>query len=468
MSIIKKTLAPAALVVVLGQPAWAQDASPLADAGALQPADAELSPLPAADAGSPQVENSTPSSSSPVSAPEQTKAIGPSAVLDLETRPSPAVESNVISLVDREGLRWRTPAGDFEFNPYLLLQMFGQAKYVDNAWLNLADQDNVTEFGFGTANALFGIAGKGFGRLTFNLTLNPACSGGCLLNQAWVDAYAAESLRVQVGKFKTPMHWSFQVRIGQNQFPRLPASLTARVNLPFGLNAVNPTMLTGFDTGAMAHGVFGGKLGYQIGLFSGEGIGVNSPTSTLSDDLKIPGFLYAGRLTYTPFGPMPLQEGGSDRRPDLRMLIATSASYNVEANAESSNDLRAGVELALVKGPVYWASEAYLVNMSFVERQRGTAGRTFWGACSQIGYRFRGGLEPVVRLESFDRNSTSEAGVLLIPAVGLNYYFSDQNLKLQAMYQGLARIRYANDLAAHQDDNGMPDGLFVVQLQFVL
>ena len=383
--------------------------------------------------------------------------------------PSPvAVESNVVSLADREGFRWRTPAGDFLFNPFLLVQAYMQAKYVNNTWLNLADQDNVTELGFGVGNALLGITGRGFGRVAFNLTLNPACFGACLLNQAWVDITAMDSLHLQVGKFKTPMHWAFQVRIGQAQLPRLPASLTARVNLPFGLNAVSPTLLTGFDLGAMAHGSFGGVFGYQLGLFSGEGIGTNAPTSTLSDDLKLPGLLYAGRLTFTPLGPMPLQEGRGARPKELRLLVAASTSYNIEANAESSNDLRAGVEVALVKGGLYWAAEAYLLHMSFVERQRGTPGRLFWGAYSQVGYRFESGFEPVVRIESFDRNSASNPGVLLIPAVGLNYYFFDQNLKLQATYQGLVRVGYKDDLAAHQDDNAMPDGQFVLQLQFVL
>ncbi len=389
------------------------------------------------------------------------------------TSPTPVAvaapaESNVVSLADREGFRWRTPAGDFQFNPFLLVQAFAQGKYVNNTWLSLADQDNVTELGFGVTNALLGMSGRGFGRVAFNLTLNPACFGPCLLNQAWVDVNVLDELQLQVGKFKTPMHWAFQVRVGQAQLPRAPASLTARVNLPFGLNSVSPTLLTGFDLGAMAHGTFGKVFGYQLGVFSGEGIGTNAPTSTLSDDLKLPGLLYAGRLTYAPFGPMPLQEGSRARLQDLRLQVALSGSYNVEANAESSNDLRAGAEVAVMKGGLYWAAEAYLLQMSFVERQRGTPGRLFWGAYSQAGYRFDFGLEPVVRFEAFDRNSATEPGVLLIPAVGLNYYFFDQNLKLQATYQGLARVGFKDDLSAHQDDNAMPDGLFMLQLQFVL
>lgn len=378
------------------------------------------------------------------------------------------VESHVVSLVDRDGFRWRSAAGDFEFKPYVLVQTYFQGKYVDNSWLGLANQDNVTEMGFGAGNALFGVAGKAVDAVTFNLTLNAACSGPCLLNQAWMDLNAADELRVRVGKFKTPMHWAYQVRAGQAELPRLPASLSAPVVLDFGLNSVAPTIGVGFDTGVMLHGSLGDRLDYQLGVFSGEGSGVNTPTSTLSDSNKLPGLLYAARVAYAPLGRMPLQEGGPGRPRDLRLLVGASTSYNVEANAESSDDLRAGFELAVAKGPFYWATEAYLLRMSFVERQRATPARAFWGGYTQLGYAVTKKIEPVVRLELFDRNSTDSRGVLAIPSVGVNYYLHDQNLRIQALYQGLVRARYATDEEAHRDDNGMPDGTFVLQLQVAL
>jgi len=433
MSAIRRALAAAALVAGFARVAWPAEPPALA-----------IAP-PAAEAGAPPAPEAAPTTASPE-----------------------YVESNVISLVDRDGFRWRNSTGDFELKPYVLLQAYFQGKYVNNEWLDLADQDNVTELGFGASNALLGIAGRAFRPLTFNLTLNAACSGACLLNQAWMDVNAADALRFRIGKFKTPMHWSYQVRVGQAQLPRLPASLSAPVVLDFGLNSATPSIGFGFDTGAMVHGAVREWLEYQVGVFSGEGSGVNSPTSTMSDDYSVPGLLYAARVALTPLGRMPLQEGGPARPRDLRVLVGASGSFNVEANAESSDDLRAGLELAVAAGRFYWGAEAYALRMGFTERQRGTPARLFLGGYTQLGYAITPRIEPVVRLEAFDRNSTARDGLLIVPAVGVNYFIYEQNLRVQAMYQALLRTGYANDTEAHMDDNGLPDGTFVLQIQVAL
>ncbi len=378
------------------------------------------------------------------------------------------IESSVVSLAGREGFRWRTRSGDFEFNPYTLVQAYVQANYVNSRWLALTAQDSVRALGFGTANAILGVAGRGFERITFNLALNAACSGACLLNQAWIDLAVSEGLRLRVGKFKTPANWAVQVRLGQSLFPRLPTSLLARVNLPFGLNAVTPTMALGFDTGVMLHGLAAKRLEYQMGVFNGEGIGVNAPMSTLSDDRGIPGLLYAARLAYYPIGVMKPEETASLEPHATKLLLAVSGSYNVEANAESSDDLRAGAEVAIRTRRLYAAAEAYLLRMAFVERQRGVASRSFLGAYGQIGINAGLGLEPIVRFEVFDRNSLSERGVLLLPSVGMNWYLSGQNLKLSSVYQALIRARYRTELEAHQDDNAIYDHSGLIQLQFSL
>ncbi len=377
-------------------------------------------------------------------------------------------ESNVISLADREGVRWATSSGDFSFKPFVLIQTAYQTKYLDHSWLELTELDRTSEVGFGIDNALLGAAGVGFGRVAFNLTLNAASSGGAILNQAWLDFALAEGLWLRAGKFKTPMHWSYLVRLGETELPRLPASLSSRVVPLFGLNAVAPTIGMGFDTGAMLHGELARNLAYELGLFSGEGIGSNKPTSTMSDQHEwLPGLLYAARLAYTPMGPMAPREGSGGGRDATRILFAASTSYNVEASAESSNDLRAGLEFALTSGALYWSTEAYLLDIDYVELQKAT-NLLFAGAHTQLGYALGYGFEPVVRLELFDRNSTQVRGVFIVPSIGLGYSFSGQNLKLQAMYQGLARLDYASSEAAHHDAAGLPDGLFVLQLQAVL
>jgi hypothetical protein len=356
----------------------------------------------------------------------------------------------------------------FEMNPYALIQSYTQANYVNSRWLALTDQDDVKSVGFGVNNAILGVTGQGFERATYHLAINAACTGGCLLSQAWVDLAMSEALRLRIGKFKTPAHWAVQVQLGQSLFPRLPTSLSARVNLPFGLNAVTPMMALGFDTGAMVHGRVVQRLEYQLGVFNGEGGGVNTPTSTLSDRRRIPGLIYAARLAYQPVGVMKPEETASLEPSRPRMHLALSGSYNVEANAESSDDLRLGVEAAARYKRVFLASEAYLLRMNFVERQRGAASRTFLGAYGQGGVDLGRGVEPILRLEVFDRNSLSERGVLFLPSVGMNYYLAGQHLKVSAVYQSLIRARYRTQLEAHQDDNAVYDHSGYVQLQLAL
>lgn len=453
-----------------------------------EPAPSGAAPSPTADlavqesqqapaaVGTPAVPTAPSNDAAVVAAPQPPKPEAAQHHVAVDTAPAraastngqPAPESNVVSLAGREGFRWKTQRGDFEFNPYTLVQSYAQANYVNSRWLALTDQDDTKGVGFGIGNAILGVAGRGFERVTFNLALNPVCAGGCLLNQAWLDLSVSDALRVRVGKFKVPAHWAVQVRLGQTLLPRLPSSLLARVNLPFGLNAVNPSMALGFDTGVMVHGIVARHLEYQLGVFNGEGISVNAPTSTLRDNRGIPGLLYAARIAYHPLALMKPEESASLDANSTQILIGLSSSYNVEANSESSDDLRAGLELALRTRGLYLSAEGYLLRMAFVERQRGEAARMFLGAYGQVGVDAGRGVEPVARIEVFDRNSLSELGALLLPAMGVNWYLAGQNLKLSALYQTLIRARYRSELEAHQDDNAIYDHSGLVQIQFAL
>jgi len=376
------------------------------------------------------------------------------------------IESDVISLVDRAGFSWQTTRGDFKLKPYMLVFTKAEYNYVDDEGLNIAEVDNVVNTGFGIPKALLGFAGLAFDKVTYNFALDATASGSALLNQAWFDINMKDEFRLRVGKFKTPMNRAYQVRVGQSMMPVLPFSLSTSVNLPYSLNSVNPVMSTGFDVGVMAHGLLKGKWMYQVGIFNGTGISVNNPTNTLSDDLDIPSLLYSGRVAYEPYGSMPLHEGDPNDVNNFKMSLAASASYNVEANYESSNDMRLGAEFALMSNRFYFSSEAYMLNVDFVERQNTSASLTYLGAYAQAGYLLKSGVQPVVRMEMMDRNSTDEDGMLLMPAVGLNYFILGQNLKLQAMYQGLIKSGHVSDYEANDDDNGLSEHRCIVQLQF--
>lgn len=376
------------------------------------------------------------------------------------------IENDLISLADKDGMSWSTKAGDFLFKPYTLIQTRAIINYYDDEGLSLAEEDNIFNSGFEIPFALVGFAGRAFGKITYNVAINAAASGATLLNQAWFDINASEGLRFRVGKFKTPFNQAYLVRNGQTLFPVLPTSLTTRVNLPYDINSVNPVLSTGFDIGVQMHGLLQDKVAYQVGIFNGTGISVNTATNGLSDDNGLPSLLYAGRLAVMPYGNMPQYQGDPYKLAETKFLIAVSGSYNVEANYESSNDLRAGFELAYLKNRLYVGAEGYMLSMDFVERQQNSPVYTYWGGYVQAGYFVNEKFQPAIRWDLLDRNGVDTDGILSFPSIGLNYYLSGHNLKLQAMYQFMGKHGHESTLAANDDDNSLPEHKAIVQLQF--
>ena len=364
------------------------------------------------------------------------------------------VENDVVSLAGKKGFSFTTRAGDFLFKPYALVQAAGKFNYYDDQGLENLYADNVANSGFEIPNAILGFTGKAFGRVTFNLSLNAAKSGGSLLQQAWFDVAIKESLRIRVGKFKTPFSHGYLTTLGETLFPVLPISLSSTILLPHSLNAANPSMATGFDTGVQLHGLLGGKWNYQVGIFNGTGGSVNTATKTTSDDHRwLMSLLYAGRIAYMPKGVMPSTQGDLGNLHDDKMSFALSTSYNVEAEDESSNDWRVGVEFAWIKDRFYFGAEGYWMNMKFTERQRISQAYNFWGAYAQVGYFITDKLQGAVRYDVYDRNGIDDGGLLNLPAAGVNYYFFHSNLKLQVMYQYLGRT--GHDTQKDRDNDGL-------------
>lgn len=376
------------------------------------------------------------------------------------------IESDVIPLAGKKGFSFESKAGDFVFKPFALVQTSAKMNYYDDEQIGADDQDNVANSGFEIGNALIGFAGKAFGKVTFNLTLNAAQSGDALLQQAWADLNLKDELRFRVGKFKTPFNQAYLVTLGETLFPSLPVSLTAPVNIPYSINSVNPNFATGFDLGVQVHGLIKNKWEYRVGIFNGTGISVNSAKKTLSDDLHIPSLLYSGRIAYMPKGVMPTHQGSPDDLTNNKYLVALSSSYNVEANWQASNDFRAGIEFSYLYNRWYFSAEAYYLNMDFVERQQVSHSYDFVGGYIQGGYFINPKVQLAARYDFFDRNSSKTDGILNAPAVGLNYYIVGYNLKLQAMYQYLGKWGHENQLERDNDDLGLAQHFAQVMLQF--
>lgn len=376
-------------------------------------------------------------------------------------------ENGVVSLAGREGFTIETKKGDFVFKPYLMVQTAGNYNWYDDEGLDKAyNQDNVANSGFSIPYAVLGFTGKAFNKVTFNLSINAAASGGALLQQAWFDVAFKKQLALRVGKFKTPFSHAYLTTLGETLMPQLPLSLATAVIMPYSLNAVMPNIGTGFDLGIELHGLVGNQFGYEVGLFNGTGSSINTATKTFSDDWHIPSLLYAARLSYMPKGVMPSTQGNPNRLHEDKLLFAVSGSLNVESENESTNDSRIGVEFAMLKNRLYLAAEAYWMNVGFTKRQKIDDHYNFLGGYVQGGYFVAPRVQAALRYDFFNRNGADKDGFLNIPAVGVNYFFKGCNLKLQAMYQYTARSNHETQLDRDNDNLGLATHSATMLLQY--
>ena len=377
-------------------------------------------------------------------------------------------DNGVVTIGSDRMFQIESPNKSFSFKPYLMIQTNVSYNYYDDEGLDKAyNQDNVANSGFAIPYGVLGFTGKAFDRVTYNLSINAATSGGGLLQQAWFDIRANDYFAARVGKFKTPFTSAYLTTLGETLMPILPTSLTATVILPYVLNAVNPTLGTGFDLGVMFHGnIASPHFGYEVGLFNGTGSTVNTATKTFSDDWGIPSLLYAGRLTWTPFGAMPRTQGNSKLLDQNKLEIALSGSINVESESESTNDTRAGFEFSWLHNRLYVGAEAYLMHMSFTDRQKISDTYNFWGAYVNVGYFVHNQWQVTARYDFYDRNGSSKDGILNSPAVGFNYFIRNSGLKLSGMYQYIGRTGHATQLDRDNDDLGIAMHSARVQLQY--
>ena len=388
--------------------------------------------------------------------------------------PSIDMENGVLGIADDRGFTLQSKNGKFVFKPYLFLQTRGQINYYDDEGLDKAyNQDNVANSGFAIPYAILGFTGKTFGRLDYNLSINAAAKGSDILQQAWIDYRIKPAARFRVGKFKTPFTHAYLTTLGETLFPVLPSSLTTPTIMPYVLNAVTPNIGTGFDIGVEFHGIAklnkkpdSWLIGYEVGLWNGSGSSVNAATKTFSDDWHIPALLYAGRLTFMPWGQMPATQGNAKMLRGRHMLFGISGGLNVESESESTNDTRLGGEFSMLLNRWYFGAEAYWMHVGFTKRQKIDETFNYWGAYAQVGYFVTPVVQLGARYDFMDRNGTTKDGFLNMPAVVCNYYIPKVHLKLSAMYQYTGRYGHKTQLDRDNDDLGISTHHASVQLQF--
>ncbi len=383
------------------------------------------------------------------------------------------MENGVLGIADDRGFTLQSKNGKFVFKPYLFLQTRGQINYYDDEGLDKAyNQDNVANSGFAMPYAILGFTGKTFGALDYNLSINAAATGANILQQAWIDYSLSPAARFRAGKFKTPFTHAYLTTLGETLFPVLPTSLTATSIMPHTLNAVTPQIGTGFDVGVEFHGVAPLKKGttwltsYEVGLWNGSGSAVNGATKTFSDDWHIPSLLYAGRITFMPWGQMPMTQGNSKMLRGRHMLFGVSGGLNVESESESTNDARLGAEFSMLLNRWYLGAEAYWMHVGFTKRQKIDDTFNYWGAYAQLGYFVIPTVQLGLRYDFMDRNGSSKDGFLNMPAVVCNYYIPKVHLKLSAMYQFTGRYGHETQIDRDNDDLGISTHHASLQVQF--
>ena len=377
------------------------------------------------------------------------------------------MDNGVIPIADDRGFTLQSNDGNFVFKPYLFIQSTLSYRYYDDEGLDKAyNQDNVANSGFAIPYAIIGFTGKAFGKIDYNVCVKAAASGGNILQQAWIDYAALPELRFRVGKFKTPFSHAYLTTLGETLFPSLPTSLTASAILPYSLNAVTPSIGTGFDLGVEVHGLIANKFGYEVGLWNGTGSGQNGATKGLSDDNHLPSLMYAGRLTYQPKGAMPMTQGNPKLLHKDKMLFGLSANFNNEAESESTNDFRACFEFAMLKDRWYVGAEAYYMHIGFTKRQKIDDSYNYWGGYAQVGYFVHPQWQVGLRYDFYDRNGSSKDGILNMPAASVNYFIPKTNIKLSAMYQYIGRTGHATQLDRDLDDLGICTHTAQLMLQY--
>ena len=384
------------------------------------------------------------------------------------------MENGVIGIADDRGFTLKSKNGAFVFKPYLFLQAQGKFQWYDSEGLDKAyNQDNVANSGFAMPYAILGFTGTTFGRVDYNLCINASASGGNILQQGWIDVRIKDEARFRVGKFKTPFFHAVQTTLGETLFPILPISLTSTVIMPYSLNAVWPTIGTGFDLGAEFHGTANlgtensWKIHYEVGVWNGTGSGVNTATKTLSDDHKIPSLLYAGRLTFMPWGKMPKTQGNYKMLDSRFMEFGVSGGYNDESESESTNDARLAIEFSMLYNHWYIGVEGYWMNVSFTKRQKINKPINYFGGYAQIGYFFNKSIQLGARWDVMDRNGMTTDGFLNSPGVVMNWYINKYNLKFTGMYQFTGRWGHETQLDRDNDDLGIATHMVTLQLQYL-
>ncbi|MFN3466580.1 MAG: porin [Candidatus Brocadiales bacterium] len=297
--------------------------------------------------------------------------------------------------------------------------------------------------------------------LKFHMNLEtPGTSQGTHLLDYYVDYSGlpeiGKYLAIKGGQFKVPFS-----RQRLNSSSSLQLVDRSIVNDEFNLDR---------DVGVDFHrDLFGGKLEYHLGIFTGHGI--NRQNENADNNM-----LYVGRIAWNPFGSFEYKEPDLDYSKTLKAAVGFAAAHN------AGGEIRTGSVRTAVNDDLYMniftvdgglkykgfslLSEAFLRNLREPAGVSTRSNRT-----NGIGYMVQGGyfiipkrLEVASRYAWLDREFNRDKNDVAILVgegttsrtlgsdeeitFGLNYYFNGHKNKLQAdisrLDQGFLRTSSAS------------------------
>lgn len=262
------------------------------------------------------------------------------------------------------------------------------------------------------------------------------------LFDAWVEYTGIRDLNLRAGQFFVPFDRARTIRESSLQFVDRPAIIgELTLDRDVGLMASSADLLG-----------LGGLLGYNLGLFGGEGRNRFGNTT--------PGLLYVARLYTRPFGAFDDDvEGDLQRLPKPRLMVGVAGAFNQKTHRQRSTTgtvftqgtfdyLHADVDAVFkyrglsVLAEVLFRKATPSLNTGTVNGQEVREwSRSGWGYVLQAGYMLDETFEATARWDQQRaRSGTDPAYISLVnqqgreAAVGVNAYLNGHSLKLQADY----------------------------------
>jgi phosphate-selective porin len=236
-----------------------------------------------------------------------------------------------------------------------------------------------------------------------------------ILQEAFVTLSHFKRANLQIGQFKLP--------IGQEALQSSSALDTVERALFMTDRARGGALGDVRDFGVMLFGPLNNQVDYQFGVFNGSG-------ETQNDVDRSDKKALAGRLVLRPDFIKGLQVGGS----------GVWGKGNRSTNPRRD---RLGAELVYQRQKFKFKTELMTGVDGEIHRR---------GYYAHFGYRFMPKLEGIFRFDMFDPDISRETNSTNVTErdfiAGVNYYFKDDNFKLQVNY---LRKTFSNNIVASRN-----------------